>query len=152
MRTRLGHLMVAAGVAGLLAVSAVASTPTFTLTLAGIKKPGQDVVIFRNFTSNPFDLTDQCDPNDDQCPALAGPGSECVLTEIVVSGLFRYRCSPIRGIVPLLCVGGPTPGQACEDDADCVPGTCTSSFVEPGDQIAIDVDREAFWDRISSFS
>ncbi|MHC4696665.1 MAG: hypothetical protein ACYTFA_07990 [Planctomycetota bacterium] len=139
MKTGLRRFVVGAGVAGLLAASAMASTPTFTLTLAGIKRPGQDAVIFQNFTSDPFDFTDQCDPNDDQCPALAGPGSECVLTEVLVSGLWRFRCSPIRGIVPLLCVGGPTPGKPCEHNADCAPGTCTASLVGSGDQIAIDV-------------
>ncbi len=143
MKSGLRHFVVGAGVVGLLAASAVASTPTFTVMLAGIKKPGQDEVIFRNLPSTQFGL--ECDPNNDPCPIIAGPGSACVLTEVFVSGLYQHRCSPIRGIVPLLCVGGPIPGQPCEDDADCAPGTCTASFVEPGDQIML----EAFlsgWD------
>ncbi|MHC4695670.1 MAG: hypothetical protein ACYTFA_02885 [Planctomycetota bacterium] len=137
MMNGLRHYGFMGGVVGLLAGTTVASTPTFTLTLAGYRRPGQDEVIFRNLPSTQVGV--ECDPNDDVCPHIAGPGSECVATEVLVSGFFQYRCSPIRGIVPLLCEGGPTPGEPCVDDADCAPGTCTGNFVEPGDQIAIDV-------------
>ena len=51
MKNRLWHFGFVGVVFGLLAATGVASTPTFTLTLAGIKKPLQDAVVFRNLVS-----------------------------------------------------------------------------------------------------
>ena len=141
MRIGLRHFGLLGGVVGLLAAMTEASTPTFEIKLAGIKKVGQEPVIFRDLP-NPDNPRDECntDPAFDECPALAGPGSTCVPTEIMFTGFYLDHCSPIADVVPLLCEGGPTPGEPCQDHTDCEPGgTCSRSFVEPGDQIVLEV-------------
>ncbi len=118
MKNGLRHFGLACGVVGLLAATTAASTPTYSLNMAGIKKAGQDPVVFRDIT---------CDPNNDACEILAGPGSKCAETEVVVSDFWHDRCSPLDQVVSLRCVDGPTPGVSCSIDNDCNTnegGTC----------------------------
>ncbi|MFQ5592218.1 MAG: hypothetical protein ACE5HE_13730, partial [Phycisphaerae bacterium] len=123
MKIGLTQFGLVAGAFALLAGGTMASTPTFEFKLAGIKKVGQNAVMFRDIT---------CDPAFDECETLAGPGSKCVATEVLFSTFFQNRCSPLDQVVEMRCVGGSSPGASCTVDTNCgVGGTCRRLAVSP---------------------
>jgi len=113
------------GVISVLAASAGASTPTFSLKLTGINGD-----MFRDM---------EC-TTDAECPT----GSSCVDTEVIFPGNFELRCGPVTEAL-LRCVGGTTPGVSCDNDGDCGGTGVCAGLVSRGDALAV----EAFvstWD------